>query len=77
LVKRPMEKEFAAGFLCRAEFIDFRGARNRDISRRLSAALNRDGGTAVKSLRRDRHTKEETCWLHGKGWCLSRLVSPT
>jgi hypothetical protein len=27
----------------------------------------------VKSLRRDTHTKDATCWLHGAGWCLSRL----
>jgi protein-L-isoaspartate(D-aspartate) O-methyltransferase len=34
--------------------------------------LRRDHGAAVKSLRRDTHAKDETCWLHGKGWCLSR-----
>ena len=27
---------------------------------------------ALRSLRRDRHDKDETCWLHGKGWCLSK-----
>jgi len=30
------------------------------------------GRAALKSLRRDRHDKEDTCWLHGKGWCLSK-----
>lgn len=31
-----------------------------------------DRGTSVKSLRRDPHAEEETCWLHGDGRCLSR-----
>jgi protein-L-isoaspartate(D-aspartate) O-methyltransferase len=30
------------------------------------------GGAALKSLRRDRHDKDDTCWLHGSGWCLSK-----
>jgi protein-L-isoaspartate(D-aspartate) O-methyltransferase len=62
----------AARFLCRAGFIDFQGARDPALSRRLAAALRRDLGAAVRSLRRDAHTEDETCWLHGDGWCLSR-----
>jgi protein-L-isoaspartate(D-aspartate) O-methyltransferase len=72
LVKRYTEGGLAARFLCRAGFIDFQGARDPAISRRLAAALRRDRGTAVKSLRRDIHGKDETCWLHGEGWCFSR-----
>jgi protein-L-isoaspartate(D-aspartate) O-methyltransferase len=75
LVTRRPEHGFAARFLCRAEFIDFRGARDPAISRRLAAALRRDQGTAVKSLLRDSHREDETCWLHGEGWCLSRRQS--
>jgi protein-L-isoaspartate(D-aspartate) O-methyltransferase len=71
-VKRCTEDGFAARFLCGAGFIDFQGARDPATSRRLAAALRRDRGTAVKSLRRDIHRKDETCWLHGEGWCLSR-----
>jgi hypothetical protein len=26
---------------------------------------------SVQSLRRDAHEAEETCWLHGKGFCFS------
>ena len=52
LVTRGPEHGFAARFLCRAGFIDFRGARDPAISHRLAAALRRDQGTAVKSLRR-------------------------
>jgi protein-L-isoaspartate(D-aspartate) O-methyltransferase len=73
LVTRDAKDEFVACFLCRAGFIEFQGARNQHISRRLGAAFMRDRGIPVKSLRRDTHKKDETCWLHGRGWCLSRL----
>ena len=72
LVNRRMEEGLSARFLCRAGFIDFQGARDPATSRRLAAALARDRGAAVKSLRRDIHGKDEICWLHGEGWCLSR-----
>jgi protein-L-isoaspartate(D-aspartate) O-methyltransferase len=71
LVKRRTDDRFAARFLCRAGFIDFQGARDPAISRRLTAALRRDQGAAMKSLRRDNHREDATCWLHGGGWCLS------
>jgi protein-L-isoaspartate(D-aspartate) O-methyltransferase len=72
LVTREAEDGFAARFLGRVEFIDFDGARDPNASRRLAAALGRNCGRTVRSLRRDRHTKDRTCWLHGDGWCLSR-----
>ena len=75
LVRRRPEHGFAARFLCRAGFIDFQGARDPAVSRRLAVALRRDQGAAVKSLRRDSHAEDETCWFHGKGWCLSRRGS--
>jgi protein-L-isoaspartate(D-aspartate) O-methyltransferase len=72
LVKRRTENGLAACFLCRAGFIDFQGARDPAISRQLAAALARDRGAPVRSLRRDTHRKDKTCWLHGTVWCLSR-----
>jgi protein-L-isoaspartate(D-aspartate) O-methyltransferase len=72
LVTREAEDGFAARFLRRVEFIDFEGARNPDVSRRLATALGRDWGRAVQSLRRDPHMMGRACWLHGDGWCLSR-----
>ena len=72
LVTRGTGDGFAAQFLCRAGFIDFQGARDPATSHRLAAALRRDLGAAVKSLRRDSHREDETCWLHGESWCLSR-----
>ena len=39
----------------------------------LAEALNDGAGQqAVRSLRRDLHDRDETCWLHGNGWCLSK-----
>jgi protein-L-isoaspartate(D-aspartate) O-methyltransferase len=72
LVIRQRDVEFSARFLCRAGFIHFQGARDPDADRRLAAALVRDWGASVKSLRRDNHAEDETCWVHDSGWCLSR-----
>jgi protein-L-isoaspartate(D-aspartate) O-methyltransferase len=76
LVTRRADDEFAARFVCRAGFIPFTGARDPGTMRRLSTALDRDRGLGVNSLRRDTHTEDHTCWLHGGGWCLSRLDPP-
>jgi protein-L-isoaspartate(D-aspartate) O-methyltransferase len=39
---------------------------------RLADAMRRlDEAEAVRSLRRDRHDQEPSCWLHGEGYCLS------
>ena len=72
LVRRHDGDDFSAQFLCAAAFYEFSGARDPDVGSRLEQALTRDRGTGVKSLRRDPHPEEETCWLHGDGWCLSR-----
>jgi protein-L-isoaspartate(D-aspartate) O-methyltransferase len=72
LVTREAEESFAACFLRQVGFIDFSGARDPDASRRLAASFARDSGQSVQSLRRDKHAKGRTCWLHSEGWCLSR-----
>ena len=72
LVKRERKGDFSARFLCPVEFYQFSGARDPAVSERLAAALRRDRGAGVKSLRCDAHEDDETCWLHGEGWCLSR-----
>ncbi|MGO9775377.1 MAG: protein-L-isoaspartate O-methyltransferase family protein [Terracidiphilus sp.] len=71
LLTRKSEESFAARLLCGVSFIDFSGARDPKVSNQLSKALQRDQGAPVKSLRCDSHEKEEGCWLHGEGWCLS------
>jgi hypothetical protein len=46
---RETEDDFAARFLCQVGFIDFSGARDPEISRRLATAFARDWARAVQS----------------------------
>jgi protein-L-isoaspartate(D-aspartate) O-methyltransferase len=71
LLTRKSEESFAARLLCGVAFIDFSGARDPEVSIQLGKALRRDQGAPVKLLRCDSHAKEESCWLHGEGWCFS------
>lgn len=73
LITRRAIGGFAAEFLCGAAFIPFVGARDERIDHPLAGALLRDRGASVRSLRRERHAEDQTCWLHGENWCLSRL----
>ncbi|MGB8028775.1 MAG: methyltransferase domain-containing protein [Terracidiphilus sp.] len=63
---------FAATLCGSVLFVDFEGARDPVISTELVRALKRDHGFSVRSLRCDAHEKEDSCWLHGNGWCFSR-----
>ena len=54
LVTRQAANAYAAGFLRPAGFIEFSGARDPKIGRRLAAAFRRDRGVPVQSLRRAR-----------------------
>lgn len=68
---RKSEDTFEARLMFGVQFIPFSGARDPEVSSQLFAALDRDYGASVKSLRCDPHAKEETCWLHGERWCFS------
>ncbi len=49
------------------------GARHPEDEAALDEALGDPAGQlAVRTLRRDRHDREESCWLHRAGWCLSK-----
>jgi len=75
---RKSADHFAARLCGSVFFVDFAGARDAEASTELAHALKRDKGVCVRSLRRDPHEKDESCWLHGNGWCFSRrnVVSP-
>jgi protein-L-isoaspartate(D-aspartate) O-methyltransferase len=64
--------QFSAMLCGSVFFVDFEGARDSAVSDELARALKRDRGAGVRSLRRDAHDKNESCWLHGNGWCFSR-----
>ena len=71
LLTRKSAENFAARLDFGVYFIGFSGARDSEVSAQLAAALKRDQGSSVKSLRCEAHEKDETCWLHGDGWCFS------
>jgi protein-L-isoaspartate(D-aspartate) O-methyltransferase len=49
------------------------GARSPEGEAALDAALADPAGQqAIRSLRRDPHEKDDSCWLHRDGWCLSK-----
>ena len=72
---RASADHFAAMLEGSVFFVDFSGARDPAVSSELARALERDEGAGVRSLRCDVHVKEESCWLHGNGWCFSRLAA--
>ncbi len=72
LATRRAPHDFEARFLCPVGFYEFAGARDAEVGGRLERAFARDRGAGVRSVRTDRHTENETCWLHGDGWRLSR-----
>lgn len=73
LATRRRGNGFAARLIRPVGFIEFAGARDAKAQRLLQMALDRGNSGAVASLRRDHHTEDASCWLHGDGYCLSTL----
>ncbi len=64
---------YAARSVGSVGFYPFAGARNDEEAGALGRALGDAASqSALRSLRRDPHEREESCWLHGDGWCLSK-----
>ena len=73
LVTRQRDGEgFAARFAGYVGIYHFAGARDAEMAERIDRAVGRHDMADVKSLRREPHAEDESCWLHGEGWCLSR-----
>jgi protein-L-isoaspartate(D-aspartate) O-methyltransferase len=49
------------------------GAIDREADAAIARALAAGGFESIKSLRRDNHTADESCWLHANDLCLSKL----
>lgn len=71
-VTRTDSDVFAAALIGSVFFVDFEGARDPAAGDELARALKHNRGASVRSLRLDLHQKDDSCWLHGNGWCFSR-----
>jgi protein-L-isoaspartate(D-aspartate) O-methyltransferase len=74
VTRRDSAEGFAARFAGYVGIYDFAGVRDAQSAARLDAAIRRGDMASVRSLRRDAHAEEESCWLHAAGFCLSRLA---
>jgi protein-L-isoaspartate(D-aspartate) O-methyltransferase len=69
-----------AGF--EARFIDgvaipaLFGGRDPEMQKRIARAFEGGGVRSVRSLRRDEHAHDDTCWLQGESFCLSTQPPP-
>ncbi len=72
LLTRVSKLSFAARLQGGVSFIEFHGASHPDTGHRLAELFRHNHSNEVRSLRLDLHAKEESCWLHGEGWCFSR-----
>jgi protein-L-isoaspartate(D-aspartate) O-methyltransferase len=66
-------RAYAARFASSARIFHCAGSRDAESGRLLGEALRRADRSAVRSVRRDRHRAETTCWLHLDGCCISTL----
>lgn len=66
------EDGYSAALLPKCGFIPCVNGRDEESEVALAAALAGGDEASVKSLRRDAHVSNETCWMHGEGICLSR-----
>ena len=63
---------YTARFISPVTIFPCLGTRDPEAERRLRESLAHGGGEAVRSLRRDLHELDATCWLHGDDFCLSK-----
>jgi protein-L-isoaspartate(D-aspartate) O-methyltransferase len=74
MLKVEREKEgYTARFISTVSVFPCIGSRDAESNQFLRDVLMRKPLKAVQSLRRDAHKPNDTCWLHGKGFCLSTL----
>jgi protein-L-isoaspartate(D-aspartate) O-methyltransferase len=67
-----LEQSGAAKMIGGAVIYSAAGTTNVDAQRRLMASFRGGDPHAVQSLRRDAHDETASCWLHERGYCLSK-----
>ncbi|MGC1677599.1 MAG: methyltransferase domain-containing protein [Candidatus Binataceae bacterium] len=65
---------YAAAVISAGGMYPCAGAIDAEAERRLREALDKGGYDRVRCLRREAHEREESCWLHGVGYCFSTLA---
>lgn len=72
------DRGYAAQFVAPVQIYEAVSGRDSAAEKRLKKAFRRTryptAAKLVNSLRRDRHKADDTCWLHGPGFCLSKTV---
>ena len=72
MLKIEREREgYKARFISTVSVFPCIGTRDAESNQLLRDALTDKPLKVVQSLRRDSHESNETCWLHGVGFCLS------
>jgi protein-L-isoaspartate(D-aspartate) O-methyltransferase len=65
---------YAAGVLRPVAIFPCVGGIDPEADQSLAEAMARpEQGELIRSLRRDKHERHSTCWLHGAGYCFSQL----
>jgi protein-L-isoaspartate(D-aspartate) O-methyltransferase len=68
-----LQNGYEARWLSPCGFFPCLGAIDSEADQRLGDALARGGLNDARSLRREEHSAEQSCLLHGDGYCFSRL----
>ena len=63
---------FTASFICPTMIFPCFGARDPELNDKLKEAFQRGDVNSVRSLRRDPHDKDQSCWLHNQQFCISK-----
>jgi len=71
LLLRREGAQYSAAAVDRIGFYPCAGTRDPEAVERLTIALRERDADAVRSLRRDRHEPDDSCWLHDGDLCLS------
>jgi protein-L-isoaspartate(D-aspartate) O-methyltransferase len=70
-IERTTEERFTAEMLSLIAIYSAVGFRDAAVESALSQALRRIAFPNLAQLRRDPHDRNDACWLHGDGFCLS------
>jgi protein-L-isoaspartate(D-aspartate) O-methyltransferase len=76
LLIRRLPAGYEAQALRRVEIFPCIGGRSLETEALLRVAFWKQNVSCVRSLRRDDHEVDESCWLHGDGFCLSKRALP-